>query len=139
MEVVQKEVVARASSARNRAQAIRSIAFERKHSRHARSIIVRGVLHTVYTVVLGIATMDSTNNYPYYTKHAVADALTAPYANVYKLYGDTTKRISCDERNNHTFMTERSRSLSNHHGRPDSMQRLKEVSVWRSMLHVLKR
>ena len=45
---LQVEMLSKAQSARRRADALRAIAFERKSSRHARSLTVRGMLHFAF-------------------------------------------------------------------------------------------
>ena len=66
---LQSEMIARAQAARRRAETLRAIAFERKASRHARSLIVCGAVHCSFTLLFGMMLLiDPTYNRGYYTK-----------------------------------------------------------------------
>ena len=99
---LQVEMFARAQAARRRAETLRSIALERKASRHARSLIVRGAVHCSFTLLFGLMLYrNPTYNRGYYTQLGVRQALNQPFSELNLLYQDLTcaqrKQIRTDE------------------------------------------
>lgn len=104
---LQTDLLARASAARARAQAIKAISFQRKHSRRKRSLLFRGLVHVAFTLLLAVSICPNLMNNAYDTQKAVRDALNAPFSSVPGLYGDTNTTVTCAQRQDATFMAER--------------------------------
>ena len=86
-EELQGEMFSKAQMARRQGDALRNIAFERKRSRHAKSLIIRGFCHGLFTLALGVmivldmgGSFNSTGNRGYWTSKAIKDAIEKPFA-----------------------------------------------------------
>ena len=64
---LQQEILAKADAARRRGNSLRAIASERKRSRHARELLLRGSIHGIYCCMLAIAILGDVENVGYWT------------------------------------------------------------------------
>ena len=73
------EIVNRAMDAKERASRLRAIGFSRKKSRHARSLLNRGIIHLVALAVFVVSISDGVNR-GYESNRAVRQALEATFS-----------------------------------------------------------
>ena len=52
-------ILSKAELARKRSNALRAIAYERKRDRHQRSLIIRGVMHLAFTLLLAVVMLET--------------------------------------------------------------------------------
>ena len=76
---LQHDIAQKAEAARRSAHYVRSVVLSRKPMRRARSLVLRGLLHTAFAVIFTISTSQG-NSRGYHTISAVRSALTARFS-----------------------------------------------------------